>query len=194
MKQLGEITEEAVKQGGTSLTTSSSNTLPAKVLRTAEEEAQISVTIRQCFDLFNTYGKDPSALKSMLPVFEEVLAAHPTDKIMGAFKEWLRTQSAMPTPADILKILNWDPLPKSAESRSFDRQAEASQKAFERYRMLTPEEKKAHDELMAQIRSAGAPETKLTKGPGKLDYSHWDKMPPEAKELAKIKPPRQAGA
>lgn len=150
--------------------------------------------LSQSFDIFNNYGKDPEALASTYQGFELVLAGYDEDKILKAFQEYLEKNETMPTPAAIKKIIDWDPLPKSAESRAFDQKAKESQKEFERYQNLSPEQKKQHDETMAQIRAAANPEAKQSKGPGKLDYSHWDSMPPEAKELAKIKSPRQAGA
>lgn len=185
MKQIGQI-----NLNQTSLTTSSGNTLPSKELRPPEERAQLSMVLRQCFDLFNTYGRDPSALKSMLPTFEELLAPYPTDKVLGAFKEHLKTKPTMPTPSDILAILDWDPLPKSSESKAFERKAEAEQRAFERYNKLTPEEKAKHDQLMAEIKAAANPDCKIPNDPGEVDYSHWNSMGEKAKELAKIKPPR----
>lgn len=150
--------------------------------------------ISKALDYYPAYGKDTDAAKAIFKAFQEDLVGFPPEKIAGAFIEWRRENTEMPLSANILKILNWDPLPKSAESKVFDRKAAATQQKIERYQMLTPEQQKAHDELMAQIRAAANPEAKQSKGPGKLDYSHWDSMPPEAKELAKIKSPRQAGA
>jgi len=133
-------------------------------------------------------------LASMFQGFELVLAGYSDNQILKAFQEYLAKNETMPTPAAIKKIIDWDPLPKSAESRAFDQKAKESQKEFERYHKLSPEEKKKHDECMAEIRAAANPEAKQSKGPGKLDYKHWERMSPEAKEAAKIKSPRQAGA
>jgi len=154
----------------------------------------LAVHVSQAFDHFHVFAKDPQAIQSTYRVFEEDLAGFSAEKIDAAFKEYRRENKVMPTVADILKILNWDPLPKSAESRQFDRKAAAVQEKAERYQNLTLAQQEKHDELMEQIRAAGKPESKLTKGPGKLDYKHWERMSPEAKEAAKIKSPRQAGA
>lgn len=121
----------------------------------------------------------------MLPTFEELLAPYPTEKVLGAFKEHLKTKPTMPTPSEILAILNWDPLPKSAESKAFDRKVAQQKEEFERYHQLSPEKKAEHDKLMAEIKEKAAPETKLTKGPGKLNYKHWDSMPDEAQQACR---------
>jgi len=168
------------------LTTSQPNTLPSEVSRPPEETAQIAAMLRQCFDLFNTYGRDPSALRSMLPVFEEVLAPYPTAKINSAFREWLRTEPAMPTPADILKILKWEPLPKSPETRMFERLVEQKDREIEKYHQLPFEKQAEHDKLMAELRDRMATDSgKKTRGSVDPDYTHWNMTPPEAQAEVK---------
>lgn len=62
--------------------------------------------IRQSFDIFNVYGKDPEAAKNILHGFSMVLEDHTDNDISFAFKEWLKEKSTMPTPSDICSICN----------------------------------------------------------------------------------------
>lgn len=109
MKPLAEITNQLTASphtDGRSLQTSS----PKVLDETAKQVVAIHVS--QAFDIFNTYGKDAEALKSTYRAFEEDLAGYPAERIDRAFKEFRKENTNMPTPADILKILNPYPAPK----------------------------------------------------------------------------------
>lgn len=54
--------------------------------------------------MFNLYGKSPESLSNMLLAFSAVLEDCSTEEITAAFRQWMKTQTVMPTPADILKI------------------------------------------------------------------------------------------
>jgi len=60
--------------------------------------------VRQAYDIFNTYGKDPEALKTITLAFSQALGSQNIADISSAFQEWLKYKSGMPTPADILKL------------------------------------------------------------------------------------------
>lgn len=65
---------------------------------------QIASLVRQAFDIFNTFGKDPDALENMIGGFHLILNHHRTEDITAAFGEWMGESAVMPTPADIAKI------------------------------------------------------------------------------------------
>ena len=67
--------------------------------------SQITTTVRQCFDILNTYGKSPDQLKSLMRAMVEDLSGYSVEKIDAGFLEWRRTSEKIPTPADILKIV-----------------------------------------------------------------------------------------
>lgn len=77
----------------------------------AETSKTLMVLVSQSFDVFNQYGKDPESLKSTYKAFEIDLAGHSAESIQNAFTEWRKTKSTMPTPADILNLLNFNPIP-----------------------------------------------------------------------------------
>jgi hypothetical protein len=63
----------------------------------------------QCFDSLNAYGKTPEQLGNLTKMFFAVLGEHPVEVIRAAFIKYLKTNSAMPTPADIENIINPPP-------------------------------------------------------------------------------------
>lgn len=65
--------------------------------------------VRQCFDALNTYGKTPDQLANATLMFVNILKDYPMDKVISAFGSWMRRSSTMPTPADIVNII--DPPP-----------------------------------------------------------------------------------
>lgn len=65
---------------------------------------QLQRLIFQSFQVFNTFGKQPEDLKTVLRAFAQALEGFGTDDITEAFRRWMNDQSAMPTPADIRKI------------------------------------------------------------------------------------------
>jgi hypothetical protein len=110
----------------------------------------------------------------MLPVFEELLAPYPTQRITGAFREWLKTESTLPTPADILKILNWEPYPKSPEIK------EVEPVNPNDWKFLTQSQRDELDGIMNTIKTiSGAPAASVQRG--KVDFTHWNRTPEEYK-------------
>lgn len=55
--------------------------------------------------MFNVYGKAPESLSNMLLAFSTVLEDCSVEEITAGFQHWMKTQSTMPTPADIYKII-----------------------------------------------------------------------------------------
>jgi hypothetical protein len=67
--------------------------------------------LSQSSEIFNTYGKDSEAFRSLFKAFKQDLAEYSEESIVRAFNEWRKTKSVMPTPADILKLLGYGPKP-----------------------------------------------------------------------------------
>lgn len=61
--------------------------------------------------MLNVYGKTPEQLGNVTKLFFAVLANYPAETIKAAFLTYLKTNSTMPTPADIENIIN-PPRPK----------------------------------------------------------------------------------
>lgn len=92
--------------------------------------------VTQSYDIFNTYGKDPEALRSIYKAFETELAGINSESLQRVFKEWLRTKSRMPTPADILGLLGFETnQPKGPEHHVFE---------------STPEQRQAYQKQMGK--------------------------------------------
>lgn len=67
-------------------------------------KSQLASLVRQAFDIFNTFGKDAAALENIGPGFALALDGQDMVDISRAFKEWMKTKDAFPTPAQILKL------------------------------------------------------------------------------------------
>lgn len=81
----------------------------------------------------------------------------------------------MPTVADILAILNWDPTPRIFTGPEY----KVSNSGTREKPKLTDEQKKEIEEIMANARKTlESPKMNLSER-GKQDYSHWDKMSAE---------------
>lgn len=72
----------------------------------------------QCFQSLRLYGKEPEALEGTVAMFQLVLADYSIDEIRRGFTEYLKRNSDMPAPADIVNIIDppktpspWDKLP-----------------------------------------------------------------------------------
>lgn len=70
----------------------------------------LGLLLSQSSEIFHTYGKDTEAFRSIYNSFKDDLAGFNQESITNAFKEWRRTKAVMPTPADILGLLTFDPL------------------------------------------------------------------------------------
>lgn len=61
--------------------------------------------LEQAYLCLNTYGKDPEYLETAMIVFNRVLQDYSMTQIDAAFTKWMKTSSTMPTPADIVGII-----------------------------------------------------------------------------------------
>ena len=59
----------------------------------------------QCFEALKTYGKEPEQMVAVANMFQMVLSDYPISKIKSAFKTYLKTNSELPAPADIVHLI-----------------------------------------------------------------------------------------
>lgn len=62
--------------------------------------------ITVCFDTLKTYGKTFEQLDSIIKLFELVLKEYDIKTIEEAFLRYVQSESEMPTPHDIIKIID----------------------------------------------------------------------------------------
>jgi hypothetical protein len=86
------------------------------------EKEQLTDILGQCFNVLKTYGREPESLADMNKMFQMALENYPHHRIKEAFLEHVKSSNEMPTPADIIAII---------DSRSVSPQ---------RYEHSTPEE------------------------------------------------------
>jgi hypothetical protein len=70
-----------------------------------QEQEQIAELLSQCFDVLNTYGKTPEQLENMTGMFLATLQGYDFKDVKSAFIQHMRTSRSMPTPADIINII-----------------------------------------------------------------------------------------
>lgn len=113
----------------------------------------LAVLVTKSFNLYNTYGRDPAALGDIFSDFQEALAEYPEEKISLAFTEWRKTKSSMPTPADIIELIEGEKKLKETTQpyyRPFEPEVEVND-----WSSLTPEQqaetKKLVEETMKML-------------------------------------------
>lgn len=116
-------------------------------LRTDPEAAKaLAALVYDSFQTLRQYGKEPESLESVTRCFRLVLADQSIIDIEKAFTFWLRHEREMPTPADILSIIqrggNKPPLERAVYTSICRKQPELRSddewgymRAFERFAM-----------------------------------------------------------
>lgn len=61
--------------------------------------------VQQCFAIQDTYGKTPEQLKILMRTMIEELRRYSIDIISYAFKQWRRESNKIPTPAEIIELI-----------------------------------------------------------------------------------------
>lgn len=61
-----------------------------------------------CFDGLDTFGKTPGQLANAVKLFLLMLSKYPAVLIRFAFEKWVRTESKMPTPSEIINLIEQD--------------------------------------------------------------------------------------
>jgi hypothetical protein len=74
------------------------------------DKEKLSRALGACAAVQRTYGKQVSDLEAVVKVFIKVLDGYEPKEIMQAIKKWLTISPEFPTPSDILKILDPQPI------------------------------------------------------------------------------------
>lgn len=62
--------------------------------------------LTDCFDTMKLYGKEPEQLGALCRVFKRVLGEYPWYLIECGFEDYLKRNDEMPTPADIVNLID----------------------------------------------------------------------------------------
>lgn len=89
-----------------------------------------------------TYGKSPSDLGKTAKAFAMLLSDLKEEDVNQAMENWLRTEREFPTPADIRKKINPEPVYRS------DVYAELKRRQSDGHTFMTDEQKKYMDEYV----------------------------------------------
>jgi hypothetical protein len=83
---------------------------PVKQSYGQEERANIVKQLGACLVVQRTYGKQGADMNSMAAVFMSDLQEYPADKVVQALAQWRKQSAEFPTPADIIGLLNPQPI------------------------------------------------------------------------------------
>ena len=76
-----------------------------------EGRKALTALLAQCFQSLKIYGKGPESLKATVAMFQMILAEYAFDDIAQAFRVFLKRHTEMPTPADIVGLIERDGWP-----------------------------------------------------------------------------------
>lgn len=62
--------------------------------------------LNSSFRALRTYGKTPEDLDATIGLFKLVLSDYTAEAIMAGMVQWMRTNNQMPTPSDIIAIID----------------------------------------------------------------------------------------
>ena len=71
----------------------------------------LATMLYQCFQTLRLYGREPEALEGTVAMFQMILAEYAFDDIAQAFRVFLKRHTEMPTPADIVGLIERDGWP-----------------------------------------------------------------------------------
>lgn len=84
--------------------------LPLSVLAASTEgEIWLTEALGQCCSIQKAYGKQMGDLQTMVTAFHQILAEYPLARVQDGFRQYIKRNSTIPTPADIVNLI--DPLP-----------------------------------------------------------------------------------
>ena len=84
---------------------------PAQLLATPQGMEWLARAIAQCCALQKAYGKTPAEVETLVDGFAMVLGEYPLEDVQQGFREYLKRNSTIPAPADIVNIID-PPEPK----------------------------------------------------------------------------------
>lgn len=70
-----------------------------------EDSIKLTRLVTTCYEALNVYGKTPEQLEAIIALFQMDLEDYEYSVVRQAFKIYRKTNSTMPTPADIIKII-----------------------------------------------------------------------------------------
>lgn len=70
-----------------------------------QAQSRLTSLLLVCFDGLNVYGKEPEQLGNITKLFQLVLGGFKISDVETAFAQYLESNTNMPTPADIVKII-----------------------------------------------------------------------------------------
>ena len=112
MQKLGKLTDGILRQEPTDLEQSSK--LPA-LPEDPRALPEITEMLAACYQAVDVYGLDPESIGDRAKVFLLVLAEYPFAAVREAFITYLRHNKGMPSPADIVAIIDpREPVPDKA--------------------------------------------------------------------------------
>lgn len=86
--------------------TKQSEGLPSNtVCLTSADKLQLLSFVKGCFDTLDTYGKTAGQLETISDMFILTLTGYSIEQIRGAFLQYMRSSNKMPTPFDIISII-----------------------------------------------------------------------------------------
>jgi hypothetical protein len=71
-----------------------------------EDSIKLTRLVTTCYEALNVYGKTPEQLEAIIAIFQMDLEDYEYAVVRQAFKIYRKTNSTMPTPADIIKIID----------------------------------------------------------------------------------------
>lgn len=72
----------------------------------ADGRKKLSALLLVCFDVLKVYGKEPEQLENIEKIFQMILGKYPFAKVEEGFLKYMERKAEMPTPADIVNIID----------------------------------------------------------------------------------------
>lgn len=88
------------------LTTTSKSSLPQQISWNPQDKAQLASVIGKVFDLQKQFGKTTTQLENIIDGFCWALQDYPLSEIIRGFGVYIKRNSDMPTPSDIVAIID----------------------------------------------------------------------------------------
>ncbi len=86
-------------------------TLERRIQTSDEDQKKLTRLVTACYEGLNLYGKSPEQLEASIMLMQMTLGRFQYEVVREAFSIYLQSGSNMPTPADIIKIIE-PPIPE----------------------------------------------------------------------------------
>lgn len=70
-----------------------------------DDKIKLTRLVAACYEALNVYGKSPEQLEASIMLMQMTLGRFDYEKVRDAFSKYLQYGATMPTPADIIKII-----------------------------------------------------------------------------------------